>query len=272
MKELDKVIHDQKRNNYKDTSLSLYDRFWAQEKESEAWLNAVIMAKKESDKTVRNSKLSALCDNGKSSLDLNRQSIDNLIDHFTKSAYSDTQIDDMIELCNKANIFQNGRRDERDALIFDFEGKKIVVRTLSKTNPVLLEYFPELETNDRNCKCHEGSINMARALTLDNIRVSTGSYYMLSPKSMVLHSVAEANIDGEPYVIDYESNTLWEQDDFYKFYHFEPFESIPWTTMSKDIGDILYLSNIDRDYTKLYLTSRTEALTKSAELQNENKQ
>lgn len=271
MTELDKIIHNQKRENYKNTQLSLYDRFWAQEKESEKFLNAVISAHKEPDKKARDEQFNLLTDNGKSTINLHKQAIDHLIDRFTKKDFTDEQIDDAIERYNKTGVFSNGRRADREALIFELDDKKVVVRTLSKAIPALLNYFPELETNARTCKCHEGSLNTSYILKdLEGMKVSTGSYYIVSPKSMVLHSVAEAFIEDKPFVIDYESNTLWEKDDFYNFYNFEPFESIPRATIDNDMDNLLYLVNIDKDYTKLYLTSRDEAIALSKKMQNEN--
>ena len=271
MNKFEKAIYDEKRNNYKKTDLSLYDRFWAQEKESEQWLNDVIKAQKEKNEVLRQTMLHELSLDGKINIDLKRNSIDKLIDMFTKSAYSDEEIDKFIDNFNKTSIFENGRRVDREALIFDLDGKKTVVRTLTVASPDLVNYFPELLTDERTCKCHEGSIHMARTLNIEGRKVTTGSYYLLSPMSMVLHSVAEVNIEGNDFVVDYESNTLWEKEDFYKFYNFEPFESIPWETINKDMNDLVFLANTDKDYTKLYLTSRNEAIQIAKELQNQNK-
>ena len=270
MTELEKFIYNKKRSNYKKTELSLYDRFWADEKESEAWLKQALSLQQEKDIAKRKEKLTQLSRGGELSINFNKQAIDKLIDRFTKASFTDEEIDKIIEAYNKLGIFTNGRRVDREALVFELDGKKTVVRTLSVASPGLLNYFPELQTNDRTCRCHEGSIQMARALGLEGRRVTTGSYFILSPMSMVLHSVAEVEIGGDPYVVDYESNTLWERDDFYKFYNFEPFESLPWETIEKDMDNLVFLANIDKDYTKLYLTSRDEAMAIASKLQNQN--
>lgn len=266
MKNLEQIIYNQKRNRYKRTDLSLYDRFWAEEKESEKWLKEALDISKEQNLERKKELIDKLTFNGKLSFDLKKENIDRLIDKFTKINYSNEMIDQDIELYNKLCLFANGRRDGREAIIFDINNKKTVVRSLSGTNPALLSYFPELETKERNRKCHEGSIKIARVLGMENMRVTTGSYFVVSPKSMVLHSVAEGDIGGEPFVIDYDSNTIWEQEDFYKFYNFEPFESISQATLNEDMEDLLYLLQQDKDYAKLYLTSRDEAINKVKEL------
>lgn len=266
MKNLEQIIYNQKRNRYKRTDLSLYDRFWAEEKESEEWLKEALDISKEQNLERKKELIDKLTFNGKLSFDLKKENIDRLIDKFTKINYSNEMIDQDIELYNKLCLFANGRRDGREAIIFDINNKKTVVRSLSGTNPALLSYFPELETKERNRKCHEGSIKIARVLGMENMRVTTGSYFVVSPKSMVLHSVAEGDIGGEPFVIDYDSNTIWEQEDFYKFYNFEPFESISQATLNEDMEDLLYLLQQDKDYAKLYLTSRDEAINKVKEL------
>jgi len=271
MNEVEKIIYDRKRKTYKRTDLSLRERFWEGEKDSEYWLRGLLGAIKEEDPIKKKELIEKFTFSGKLSVDLKRESIDRLIDKFTKQAYTDEQIDADIEACNKAGVFANGKRADRRALVFDLNGKEVIVRSLLESIPMLKTYFPELATKERNCKCHEGSIRLTRFLGLKNIRVSTGSYYIVSPNSMVLHSVAEADIEGNPYVLDYDSNTLWEKEDFYKFYNFEPFESISQKTLNEDLNDLLFLMEENNDYAKLYLTSRDEAIN-IAKMKQEEKE
>lgn len=272
MEFVSKIIYNKRRKRYTVANQSLFDRFWKDEKKSERWRGKLLSKTvKEKSKLKRHFELFVASVGGLVPVDFKREAVDQLIDLFTKKDMTDEAVDQRIAYYNRNGIFANGKRVDREALVFEMDGKKIVVRTLTSASPGLAQVFPALLTSERNCKCHEGSINLASILGEDS-QIVTGSYYILSPKSTVLHSVVEKEIDGEIYVLDYDSNTLWERDDFYQFFHFQPFEKISQKTIKKDTDDLLFLMGKDNDYCKLYLTNRDEAIALSKKLQAQAKQ
>lgn len=184
-----------------------------------------------------------------------------ILDIFSDQTISDEDLESFIDL----SIAENPKLLAvdligRDQISFKLQNKEFDAQTLSSIYPSLQELFPDILTHKtRHGRCHEMSIGLALNLSDDAI-VATGSIYTISPRAKYLHSWVEEDVDGETYCRDFTYNISLKQDDYYSLFHIKPYDKISAKQIKADYHDIIKLLDTDERYSKLYLSSREEAL------------
>jgi hypothetical protein len=249
-------------NQYKNKHLSLEDRFVNKEnkrmsKESHFYelinkenmsfldfLKAVCLSPLSNPFTLENNMLST-------------------IDRFTDESISNEEIDGWINYTlenNKMDLLSITYSD-RNKINFILFNKTISAEKLSSKYPKIAKFFPEIQKLDtRKGKCHFASIVLAKGLE-DSAKVVTGSVYTTTPSFRFLHSWVEEEIDDKTYCYDYTFNISMLKEDYYRLLHAKVFEKISWQQIEQDEKSIIKLVATNPIiYSKLYLTSRDEAL------------
>lgn len=139
------------------------------------------------------------------------------------------------------------------------DGRVIDATKLSFNYPKIAEYYPEvLDRGARKGNCHTMSTKIASGL--DNAIIATGSIYTILSRAKYLHSWVEEKKDGDIYCHDFIYNISLKQDDYYSLFHVKPYEKITPRQFVEDMDAFKKLLFINSTYSKLYLSSRKEAL------------
>lgn len=184
------------------------------------------------------------------------------IDRFTDESISNEEIDGWINYTlenNKMDLLSVTYSD-RNKINFNLFNKTITVEKLTSKYPKIAKFFPEiLKLDTRKGKCHFASMVLAKGLE-DSAKVVTGSVYTTTPSFRFLHSWVEEEIDEKTYCYDYTLNTSMLKEDYYRLLHAKVFEKISWQQIEQDEKSLIKLVATNPIYSKLYLTSRDEAL------------
>jgi len=161
--------------------------------------------------------------------------------------------------------------EEENQLVFKLRGRKDFRATkLSYAIPKTKELFPEIETEDRYHHCHFYSI--ITALNFDEIEIVTGEVWKWTNKNKYLHSWIECELKGKgEYCADVTKNLLVRKDIYYKMNHIKPLERIKSKKIKEDFSYLAPLSHLNNLYSKLYLSSRDEAMEVARKLEKEGK-
>ncbi len=248
-------------NRYKKKNLSLYDRFEKPEKKGEEWLNKFIELKE--SKGIVNF-LQFAKEFYTTKLDFYSKDIMYLIANFTMNEESrEVDINDYIEYIkrrHKLRLKDIGFDEDGKQLVFKPRFQKEFRATkFSEVSPEVTTISQNLENTERQENCHWFSIYMA--LSYVDTTVVTGDIYLFANKYRNLHSWVEQTMgDGTEICVDLTYNLLMRKKAYYSLLHIKPLERISREEIIKDMEIIAPLTNIDGNYTKLYLSSREEAL------------
>ena len=185
-----------------------------------------------------------------------------LLDRFSDVEISEQELNECIEKLRK-NFPQDiidVSCDNRDKLKIQLKDRVIDAETLTHRYPKIAEYYPSaLTLESRKGKCHQMSLAISQGLG-DDCNVVTGSYYTVTPRARFLHSWVEEEIDNETYCYDFTYNIALKQKDYYKLFHVIPYEKISPAQFREDRELLARLVGKSELYSKLYLSSREEAL------------
>ncbi len=119
--------------------------------------------------------------------------------------------------------------------VIDTTNCEVRTMVLSDVIPGLLNYFPELATEDRANTCFANSRNLSMVLgyEYDN-DVVTGICYGATDKSEYLHSWVETEIYGDEVVLDFTMNAIINKEGYYKLRHVKELERISSKTIMED--------------------------------------
>lgn len=190
-----------------------------------------------------------------------------LLDRFTDDNISDEEVD---EVKNKiirdfyeiTDIFYS----DRNTINIHLKDRSIIVNRMSFIYPKIAEYHPDILTTDtRVGKCHLMAMTIARGLSEEAV-IATGSMFTVTPRAKYLHSWIEEEINNETYCHDFTANISLKKEDYYNLFHIEPYEKITAKQFKEDQPSLLKLVVKNPIYTKLYLSSRDEAINIASKL------
>lgn len=255
---------------YKKTSLSLEDRFVTHENKSIEWVEKLEQAAQMDGLfgLFRFIKVK-----GFSKLDVFWGDILAFIDTFTLEETTDEEITKEIAWLKKKYRFRIKDiiiAEEGNQLIFKLTGRKDFKATkLSFLIPEIKELLHDIENKQRHGRCHWASIRTA--FVYNDISVVTGETWITADKAKYLHSWIEQELDGFTICADATRNVVMRKEYYYKMFHVTPLEKISSEQIRKDYPIIAPLTSLDSNYTKLYLSSREEALEIAEKFEKEGK-
>lgn len=195
--------------------------------------------------------------------------ITGLLDRFTDDKISLDEIKKLeadILARNKKTLKSISYEDRDKMTITLHNGRVIEAERLSHKYPKIAEYYPGILTIDtRKGRCHYMSMAIASGLS-DEAVMATGTMYTTTPRAKYLHTWVEEEDNGETYCYDFTYNLSLKKEDYYYLFHTLPYEKITAKQYDEDLYQIMKLLDADPIHTKLYMSSRTEALKKASTL------
>ena len=248
-------------NRYRRKNLSLHDRFIKPEEKDQAWIDKFFEVKK--GKGVKNYfQFAKLFYSTK--LDFYSCDILYLISNFTLAKeFQEIDIQKYIGLLKAKykwrlkdiKVVEGGKQ-----LLFKPRfGKEFRATKLTAVSPEANTISKNLENLGRQKNCHWLSIYMAMSYV--DTSVVTGDAWAFASRCRSLHSWVEQKLqDGTEVCVDLTKNVLMRKKVYYSLFHIRPLERITREQILEDMEIIKPLTDVDSNYTKLYLSSREEAL------------
>lgn len=248
-------------NRYRRKNLSLHDRFIKPEEKDQAWIDKFFEVKK--GKGVKNYLQFAKFFYS-TRLDYYSCDILYLISNFTLAKeFQEIDIQKYIGLLKAKykwrlkdiKVVEGGKQ-----LLFKPRfGKEFRATKLTAVSPEANTISKNLENLGRQNNCHWLSIYMA--MNYVDTSVVTGDVWAFASRRRSLHSWVEQKLpDGTEICVDLTKNVLMRKKVYYSLFHIRPLERITREQILEDMEIIQPLTDVDSDYTKLYLSSREEAL------------
>jgi len=248
-------------SRYKKKGLSLYDRFIKPEEKDTEWGKKFFEAK-ESKGIVGFFQFAKYFYSSK--IDVYSTDLIYLIQNFTlDKELREIDIEKQI-----VKLKKKWKWRLKDIEIVD-EGKQLLFKPrfqkefratkFTAISPEVNVVSDKLETLERQGHCHWLSIYMAMSYV--DTTVMTGEVWTFANKIRSLHSwVEQTTEDGIQLCVDLTNNVLMRKKAYYSLFHVKPIEEITREQIIKDMEIIAPLTDLDGCYTKLYLSSREEAL------------
>ena len=255
---------------YRNANLSLEDRFLISEEKSDKWIDDLIYAQHKCGIIgyFQRLKLTAFV-----KLDFFWFDVECLIDSFTLKDTSQKEIEKRIRRLREKYPFRLKNieiRENGNQLVFKLRGEKDVKATkLSYLIPEIKERFPHIESPKRKGNCHWYSIHTATSY--NGISVVTGEIWLYGNKAKYLHSWIEQEEDGITLCSDATRNLVMRKEAYYRMFHVKPLEKIKAEQIREDFPLMEPLITQNSCYTKLWLSSRDEAIEIAKKLEKEGK-
>lgn len=180
------------------------------------------------------------------------------ISDFTKKTVSQKEKIRLLKSLKEDKLVKNFIINDSTLIIYtsDFE---IRVGKLSDII-VELKQDSEIETDDREGKCHTKSIEISERLGIIN-DIVTGYIFGYSDKAKYLHSWVEFSEKGKEFVIDYTKNIMINKEAYYKLMHVIPLSRISDTNIKEDKKILFkHFSKLGQFNIKEYLVFRDEIM------------
>lgn len=185
-----------------------------------------------------------------------------LIDVFTGDDYSDDFFRGFLKYQQDRfpKIIDVKTEDRNKIDITLKDGTRFNITKLSYLYPDIAKSYPELiDRSTRKGDCHTMAVRIAKGISDDTV-IATGSIYTLLSRAKYLHSWVEEEKDGETFCHDFTYNISCTQQDYYSLFHVKPYEKITAGEFTADLEPLAKLLYTNEKYSKLYLSSRAEAL------------
>ena len=134
-----------------------------------------------------------------------------------------------LDAMKKGRIVKRYKKIPKGFILTDHNGNDVKITLISKRLPKTLKVFPSLlDFSEREGSCHINSILLSQCLENKDTFVVTGNILTLNDIP-VLHSWIEtiASQTGEPLVLDFNTNAIFNKDDYYRIQKPEVITKIP---------------------------------------------
>ena len=188
--------------------------------------------------------------------------ISGLLDRFTDDEVSDEEIAELQASIEKRNAKKivSITTEGRDKMTITLKDRVIEAERLSHKYPLIAQYHPDILTlKGRKGKCHIMGMTIASGLG-DDVVMATGTMYTTIPTAKYLHTWVEEVDHGEEYCYDFTYNLALKKQDYYYLFHAVPYEKITAKQLDEDKYKVMKLLDHEPIYTKLYMSSRAEAM------------